>query len=158
MENIRKFMIDTMIMPVARDTKKINQAQKRLQALGLNNPHQLLDRARRGADSSVFYDLALVGNLTENLLASIINISARTMLNYAQQGKKLEPAQSEHLLKLVLLFELGITAFGTADEFNIWLNKKFWNAKDTPMDWLITPGGVDMVKAQIEQLMEGYPV
>ena len=151
-------MTDTTIMPVARDTKKINQAQKRLQALGLNNPHQLLDRARKGADSTVFYDLALVGNLTENLLASIINISARTILNYAQQGKKLEPAQSEHLLKLVLLFELGITAFGTADEFNIWLNKKFWNAKDTPMDWLITPGGVDMVKAQIEQLMEGYPV
>ena len=151
-------MTDTMIMPVARDTKKINQALKRLKALGLNNPHQLLDRARRGADSSVFYDLALVGNLTENLLASIINISARTILNYSQQGKKLEPAQSEHLLKLVLLFELGITAFGTADEFNIWLNKKFWNAKDTPMDWLITPGGVDMVKAQIEQLMEGYPV
>jgi len=151
-------MIDTMIMPVARDTKKINQAQKRLQALGLNNPNQLLERARKGADSTVFYDLALVGNLTENLLASIINISARTILNYAQQGKKLEPAQSEHLLKLVLLFELGITAFGTADEFNIWLNKKFWNAKDAPMDWLITPGGVDMVKAQIEQLMEGYPV
>jgi len=158
MEKIRKFMIDTMIMPVARDTKKINQAQKRLQALGLNNPNQLLERARKGADSTVFYDLALVGNLTENLLASIINISARTILNYAQQGKKLEPAQSEHLLKLVLLFELGITAFGTADEFNIWLNKKFWNAKDAPMDWLITPGGVDMVKAQIEQLMEGYPV
>ena len=151
-------MIDTMIMPVARDTKKINQAQKRLQALGLNNPNQLLERARKGADSTVFYDLALVGNLTENLLASIINISARTILNYAQQGKKLEPAQSEHLLKLVLLFELGITAFGNVDEFNIWLNKKFWNAKDAPMDWLITPGGVDMVKAQIEQLMEGYPV
>lgn len=151
-------MTDTIIMPVARDTKKINQAQKRLQALGLNNPNQLLERARKGADSTVFYDLALVGNLTENLLASIINISARTILNYAQQGKKLEPAQSEHLLKLVLLFELGITAFGTADEFNIWLNKKFWNAKDAPMDWLITPGGVDMVKAQIEQLMEGYPV
>ena len=151
-------MIDTMIMPVARDTKKINQALKRLKALGLNNPNQLLERARKGADSTVFYDLALVGNLTENLLASIINISARTILNYAQQGKKLEPAQSEHLLKLVLLFELGITAFGTADEFNIWLNKKFWNAKDAPMDWLITPGGVDMVKAQIEQLMEGYPV
>ena len=151
-------MIDTMIMPVARDTKKINQAQKRLQALGLNNPNQLLERARKGADSTVFYDLALVGNLTENLLASIINLSARTILNYAQQGKKLEPAQSEHLLKLVLLFELGITAFGTADEFNIWPNQKFWNAKDTPMDWLITPGGVDMVKAQIEQLMEGYPV
>ena len=147
-----------MIMPVARDTKKINQALKRLQALGLNNPNQLLERARKGADSTVFYDLALVGNLTENLLASIINISARTILNYAQQGKKLEPAQSEHLLKLVLLFELGITAFGTADEFNIWLNKKFWNAKDAPMDWLITPGGVDMVKAQIEQLTEGYPV
>ena len=114
-------MTDTTIMPVARDTKKINQAQKRLQALGLNNPNQLLERARKGADSTVFYDLALVGNLTENLLASIINISARTILNYAQQGKKLEPAQSEHLLKLVLLFELGITAFGTADEFNIWL-------------------------------------
>ena len=151
-------MIDTMIMPVARDTKKINQALKRLRILGLKDPHHLLDCARKGVDSSVFYDLALVGNLSENLLAGIINISARTMLNYAQQGKKLEPAQSEHLLKLVLLFDLGIAAFGTVDEFNIWLNKKFWNAKDAPMDWLITPGGVDMAKAQIEQLMEGYPV
>ena len=151
-------MIDTMIMPVVRNSKKINLALKRLRALGLNDAHQLLYRARKGADSSVFYDLALVGNMTENLLAGIISISARTMLNYAQQGKKLEPVQSENLLKLVLLFDLGITAFGTVAEFNIWLNKKCWNAKDAPMDWLITPGGVDMVKAQIEQMMEGYPV
>jgi hypothetical protein len=64
-------MKDTMIMPVARDSKKINQALKRLRALGLSDAHQLLYRARKGADSSVFYDLALVGNLTENLLAGI---------------------------------------------------------------------------------------
>lgn len=135
-------MTELMIMPVARDSKKINQALKRLRTLGLNDAHQLLERARKGADTAIFYDLALVGNLTENLLAGIINISARTMLNYAQQGKKLEPAQSEHLLKLVQLYDLGIAAFGTVDELNIWLNKKCWNAKDAPMDWLITPGGL----------------
>jgi hypothetical protein len=43
-------------------------------------------------------------------------------------------------------------------EFNYWLKKPFWNSKETPMEWIITPGGVDLLVEELEKLAQGYPV
>jgi uncharacterized protein (DUF2384 family) len=96
--------------------------------------------------------------MPEKSLAGIINLSARTLSNYKEQQKNLEPIYSEHLLKLITLFEKGEEVFGNVDEFNYWLKKAFWNAKETPMDWLVTPGGVDLLMKELEKLAQGYPV
>jgi uncharacterized protein (DUF2384 family) len=70
----------------------------------------------------------------------------------------LEPVYSEHLLKLIHLYERGEDIFGNIDEFNYWLNKPFWNSREKPIDWMITPGGVDLLLTEIDKLAEGYPV
>jgi putative toxin-antitoxin system antitoxin component (TIGR02293 family) len=130
----------------------------RFKNLGLHNDFALVLRARKGVKTKLFYDFAEAIKMPEKSLAGIINLSARTLSNYKAQQKVLEPVYSEHLLKLINLFEKGESIFGNIDEFNYWLQKPIWGAKDTPIDWLETPGGVDLVAAEIDKLSQGYPV
>jgi uncharacterized protein (DUF2384 family) len=135
-----------------------NSVRNKFKNLGLDNPYQLVNAARKGIKPKVFYDFAVTIKMPEKSLAGIINLSARTLSNYKEQQKNLEPIYSEHLLKLITLFEKGEEVFGNVDEFNYWLRKAFWNAKETPMDWLVTPGGVDLLMKELEKLAQGYPV
>lgn len=96
--------------------------------------------------------------MPEKNLAAIINLSSRTISNYKDSQKKLEPLYGEHLLKLIVLFEKGEQIFGNIDEFNYWLQKPFWNSSEKPMDWLNTSGGVDFLTEELEKLAQGYPV
>jgi uncharacterized protein (DUF2384 family) len=136
----------------------INTLRARFKKLGLNNPYNLVFIARKGVKAAVFYEFADAAKFSEKSLAGIINLSARTLSNYKEQDKALEPVYSEHLLKLINLFEKGEIAFGTVEEFNYWLKKPFWKSKEAPIDWIITSGGVDLVSKELDKLMMGYPV
>jgi putative toxin-antitoxin system antitoxin component (TIGR02293 family) len=138
--------------------KTKHSMRSRFKHLGFINSHAMFFAARKGVRTSIFYDLAETIRMPEKQLASLINLSARTISNYQENRKVLAPSYSEHLLKLIALYEKGEHVFGSIDEFNYWLNKPFWNAKEKPMDWLVTPGGVDLVMEEIEQLAQGYPV
>jgi putative toxin-antitoxin system antitoxin component (TIGR02293 family) len=105
----------------------------------------------------VFYDFADTIKMSEKNLAFIINLSARTISNYKEKRKNLEPLYSEHLLKIIALFEKGEEIFGNIDEFTYWLNKPFWNSKQKPIDWIVTSGGVDLVMEELDKLAQGYP-
>lgn len=113
--------------------------------------------ARSGVYTHVFYDFADTINLNHKSLASRLHISPRTISNYHQNKQTLEPLQGEHLLKLIALYTKGIELFGTLEEFNHWLNKPFWKSEEKPADWLITPGGVDLVVQELDRLGYGYP-
>jgi uncharacterized protein (DUF2384 family) len=118
----------------------------------------IIESARKGVKPKIFYEFAKVVKIPEKDLANLINLSARTISNYDAQQKVFGPVYSEHLLKLILLFEKGEEIFGTIDEFNYWIRKPFWNSKETPLDWMVTPGGVDMVAEELNKLAQGYPV
>ncbi len=130
----------------------------RFMGLELGNLYRLVTSAHKGVKTKVFYDFAETIKMPEKELAGIINLSARTISNYKEHQKLLEPIYSEHLLKLIALYEKGESIFGTVDEFSYWLKKPFWNARETPMDWLVTPGGVDIIAEELDKLAEGYPV
>jgi putative toxin-antitoxin system antitoxin component (TIGR02293 family) len=132
--------------------------RNRFKHLDLHTDFALVLCARKGVKTKLFYDFAETINMPEKSLAGIINLSARTLSNYKAQQKVLEPVYSEHLLKLIHLFEKGESIFGNIDEFNYWLQKPIWGTKDTPLAWLETPGGVDLVAAEVDKLSQGYPV
>ena len=142
-------------MPVTSAAVSVHSRFKNLE---LRDPYNLVGIARKGVKPKVFYDFAEIIKMSERSLAGIINLSSRTLSNYKEQQKSLEPTFSEHLLKLILLFEKGEAVFGNIDEFNYWLKKPFWNAKERPLDWLVTPGGVDLLIKELEKLAQGYPV
>lgn len=114
--------------------------------------------ARKGLAPKVFYDFAEAIKMPERNLAALINLSSRTISNYKDSQKKLDPLYGEHLLKLIALFEKGEQIFGSIDEFNYWLHKPFWNSSEKPSDWLGTGGGVDFLAEELDKLAQGYPV
>jgi putative toxin-antitoxin system antitoxin component (TIGR02293 family) len=130
----------------------------RFQSLDLQNGSGIVFSARKGIKPKIFFEFAESINMPEKKLALLINISSRTIHNYKDQQRPLEPTQSEHLLKLIALFGRGEDIFGNIEEFNYWLQKPFWNSKEKPIDWLTTPGGVDLVMDELARLSHGYAV
>jgi putative toxin-antitoxin system antitoxin component (TIGR02293 family) len=130
----------------------------RFQNLDLQNGSGIVFSARKGIKPKLFFEFADSIHMPEKKLALLINISSRTIHNYKEQQKPLDPVQSEHLLKLIALYVKGEELFGNIDEFNYWLQKPFWNSKEKPIDWLSTPGGVDLVKDELGRLAHGYAV
>jgi len=126
-------------------------------ALAIDNNTQLFSSARAGLSPSIFYEFAHLINMPDKVLANIIHLSPRTISNYLESRKLLSPVQSEHLLKLISLFDKGEELFGSIAEFNYWLNKPFFEPAEKPSDWLITPGGVDLVMLELDRMALGYP-
>lgn len=145
-------------MPLSEVVKIKNVVGSKFKHLTSRNGYAMIQSAHQGLQPKVFYDLAAAIKMPEKNLAALINLSARTISNYKEQQKVLAPIYSEHLLKLIHLFEKGENLFGNIDEFNYWLNKPFWNSKEKPADWMITPGGVDLLLKEMDKLAEGYPV
>lgn len=132
--------------------------KSRFKNLNLKSAHTIVFSARKGIQTRIFYDFAQTIKMSEKTLANIINLSSRTISNYSEQQKVLEPLYAEHLLKLISLYEKGEEIFGNIDEFNYWLKKPLWKSQETPMSWLTTSGGVDLLMEELERIAHGYPV
>ncbi|MDQ6889706.1 MAG: MbcA/ParS/Xre antitoxin family protein [Bacteroidota bacterium] len=135
-----------------------NLLKTKFSSLDVSNLSSIVSNARKGVKARVFYDFAATIKMPEKDLASIINLSSRTISNYTQNKKTLAPIYSEHLLKLINLYQQGEEIFGNIDEFNLWLKKPFLNNKLTPLNLMITTGGVDLVAEELDKLAQGYPV
>jgi putative toxin-antitoxin system antitoxin component (TIGR02293 family) len=138
--------------------EKKTSLKANFKTIAIDNDAQLFSSARNGLSPAIFYEFAHLINMPDKVLANIIHLSPRTIANYLESRKLLSPVQSEHLLKLIALFDKGEELFGSIAEFNYWLNKPFFEPAEKPADWLITPGGVDLVALELDRLAFGYPV
>lgn len=129
-----------------------------LKSLDITSDEAIFFAARKGVRPTVFYHFAKTSQLPEKELARLINLSARTISNYQERQKPLARVESEHLLKLIALYNKGETLFGSVAELNQWLHKPFWNRDDRPIDWLDTPSGVDLVMAELDRIAHGYVI
>ena len=116
----------------------------------------LVRYAQKGVKTSVFYTFANLINMPDKYLAELINTSTRTLTNYKELDKPLEPVKGEHLLKLIVLFKKGEEVFSNLHEFQEWLRKPLSHLRDKPVGWLITPGGVDLISQEVDRIAYGY--
>ena len=141
---------------------RLNKHERSLKAkftnLDMASNFAIINSARKGLQPKVFYDFAEAIKMPERNLAALINLSSRTISNYKESQKRLDPLYGEHLLKLIALFEKGEQIFGNVEEFSYWLHKPFWNSTEKPSDWLNTGGGVDFLAEELDKLAQGYPV
>ncbi|MEC3878128.1 antitoxin Xre/MbcA/ParS toxin-binding domain-containing protein [Parapedobacter sp. 10938] len=132
--------------------------KKAFKSLKTESDAAIFFAARNGIPPTVFYRFAKASQLAEKELARLINLSARTVGNYLERQQPLARVESEHLLKLIALYEKGEALFGGVGEFNQWLRKPFWNRDDRPVDWLDTPSGVDLVIDELDRIAHGYVI
>lgn len=146
-----------MIGSQSRNLTYKGSLKSKFKRFSVENDVRLFSQARAGLPAATFYEFARLIKMPDKTLAQLLHLSPRTISNYLEKHSSFEPVQSEHLLKLIALYNKGEEVFGNIDEFNYWLNKPFWNSKEKPFDWLITPGGVDLVVLEIDRLAYGYP-
>lgn len=144
-------------MEASTALKQKDSVKERFKNVKLNSNHMITVSAKKGVAPKLFYDFAETIKMPEKDLAELINLSSRTVLNYFNQNKPLQPVYGEHLLKLIALYKKGEQLFRTVNEFNYWLQKPMGNAREIPFEWLNTPGGVDLVSEELERLAQGYP-
>jgi putative toxin-antitoxin system antitoxin component (TIGR02293 family) len=131
---------------------------KKFANLGIKDTLSIIHAARKGIRATVFYSFAAVTNISEKDLAALLHVHPRTISNYRDNNKYFNPVESEHLLKLISLFAKGEQLFGTIDQFNNWLAQPHWDKKETALEWLSTPGGVDLISDELDRLAYGYVV
>jgi len=142
----------------AVSNQTVSTIKSKFNHLDMDSNFDIVISARKGLHPKIFYDFAEAIKMPEKNLAALINLSSRTISNYKELQKKLDPLYGEHLLKLIALYEKGEQIFGNVDEFNYWLRKPFWNSDEKPSDWLGTAGGVDFLAEELDKLAQGYPV
>ncbi len=66
---------------------------------------------------------------------------------------------SEQFLSMpAALFNKGVQVFGNASNFYNWLKRPFYYSKETPLELMIKPGGVELLIEELDRLAQGYPV
>lgn len=112
-----------------------------------------------GVHVSRFDQLLLGSGLQKQVLAGLLGLDPRTIDNYRKQDRKFGALEGELLLKLERLFEYGSTIFESPEAFKEWLFlPAFALNQKTPLSYLNTSTGVDLVEGALDQIEQGYVV
>ena len=80
----------------------------------------------------------------------------KTINRYKQEKKKLNPRNSELILKLLALYSKGIEVFGKLESFNNWLMKPaFGIGNKTPFSLMNTSTGIDLIFEELIRIEYG---
>lgn len=121
-----------------------------------DNEFQMATKAQSGLHVSAFFDLTTLSGLTNQELSAILGLSFKTIQRYEKENKKLNPINSEQLLKLIALYQKAEEVFGDLKSFDRWLRKPaagFGN--NVPFSYLQTPGGIDLIRDELIRIEYG---
>jgi putative toxin-antitoxin system antitoxin component (TIGR02293 family) len=118
--------------------------------------YALVHRAQEGIDVSAFFDLVNVTGLNNEELASLLDLSFKTIQRYQKDGKKLNALNSEQLLKMISLFQKAEEIFGDLASFNRWLRKPAAGlGGQIPLSFMKTSGGIDLIRDELHRIEFG---
>ena len=120
------------------------------------DPFALVMEARTGVLAKTAFDVAELLQLTADELADLLHTTTKTMRTYRQAKKRLAPAASEQVLKLLALARQGEEVFGTVSAFRRWLDKPAYGLDNQPpLSLLETSGGIDLVADEVDRIAHG---
>ena len=112
--------------------------------------------ALQGIPAKSFFDIAELTGYRREQLAEVFDTSLKTFQRYEREHKKLNPQDSEKVLKITALFQKGEDVFGTLDSFRHWMDKPAYGlGNQLPFDLLHTSGGIDLVMDELIRIEYG---
>lgn len=118
-------------------------------------PYNIIEVAREGISKGSFMNFINKFNFTLRDVASILNLSERTLQRY-DNTDKLSKDASERALHLQRLYKKGEEVFGSATIFNEWMKTSnlMFNNK-TPIFYLDTIFGFEMIEDELGRIEHG---
>lgn len=111
---------------------------------------------QRGIPAEEFFSVAQQTGISQEKLASLLEISPRTLNRYRREGKRLNAKESELLVKLSYLLKRGTEIFGTPEAFMAWLAEPAYGLdQQVPFELLYTSEGVNLVADEVERIAFG---
>lgn len=119
------------------------------------NPLQLIDRSRKGLDSTEADRIAGLLGVTDKEMARLLNQSVATFHRRAKSGR-LDAATSERLLMLGRLAGHGEVVFQDSGKFTRWLRRPLRLLADRePLDLMDSPTGVLLIEDILGRIEHG---
>lgn len=124
--------------------------------IGVDSKVDVVSEANQGVYASSFFDFANASGYTKDTLANLLNISVKTLSRYQQSKTRMSPQNSEHLIKLYILYRKGIEVFTSIDSFNRWLEKPAYGLSNSvPFSFLNTISGIDLIMEELTKIEYG---
>jgi len=123
----------------------------------IKDDYSIVMNSLKGVKANVFFDLVSIAGLKKNQLADdVFRVSLKTITRYQKDNKRLDPRNSELVLKLIALYRKGIEIFGEIESFNRWLNKPAFGLGDQiPYQLMNTSTGIDLIFEELVRIEFG---
>ena len=111
---------------------------------------------REGVAYTLFNLIRNLTPFTEEDWANYLNISTKSLQQYKQTSKSFKPLQSEKIIEMAEVTNVGIDVFGEMGRFRLWLETpNFSLGSLKPMDLLKDSYGKELVLSELTRINYG---
>lgn len=122
----------------------------------LSNKMLMILIIRKGIPYSLFNLIQHQTPFSEKDWASLLDISTKSLQRYKQSSKLFKPIQSEKIIEMAEVTNIGLDVFGDMEKFKLWLdtpNFSLGNLK--PLELLNDSYGKEMVISELTRINYG---
>ncbi len=151
---LRHLSID--LRQITKKMKKVNIKQEDIfLMLGQGKDWQVIQLSREGISKGLLFQLGSRINFTEKELATVLDLSERTLQRYTDDTK-LSKVASEKTIELAGIYQHGEEVFESIEKFNIWMKTPHaMFQKQRPIDILDTHRGFQMIHDELGRIEHG---
>ena len=125
----------------------------------LSNKMMIIKLIREGVPYSLFSLIKDITPFSEANWAEFLNVSTKTLERYKKTSKQFKPLQSEKIIEMAEVTNIGKEVFGSTEKFKLWLDTpNFALGKMKPMELLKDSYGKEMVIGELTRLSHGILV
>lgn len=122
----------------------------------LSNKMMIIKLIRAGVPYSLFALIKDTAPFSEANWAEFLNVSTKTLERYKKTSKQFKPLQSEKIIEMAEVTNIGKEVFGGTDKFRLWLDTpNFALGNMKPIELLKDSYGKEMVMAELTRINHG---
>lgn len=122
----------------------------------INDRLLLIQKAKNGIEARHILTILEYYNFKKDFIAEMLDLSTKTLDRYTQENRRLNPNDSELVIKLIILYKKGLEIFGEQESFINWLNKaSFGLGNLQPIEIINTSQGVDLITEELSRIEFG---
>jgi len=125
----------------------------------ISNKMLIIAAIKNGIPFSLFKVIKLYTPFSENDWADFLNISTKSLQRYRQSARNFKPIQSEKIIEIAEVTNIGLDVFGDLIKFKLWLdtpNFPLGNLK--PFELLKHSYGKELVIGELTRINYGILV
>jgi putative toxin-antitoxin system antitoxin component (TIGR02293 family) len=125
----------------------------------ISNKLLIIEAIRTGIPYSLFSLIQHYTPFSENDWANFLDISTKSLHRYKQSSKQFKPNQSEKIIEMAEVTNVGLDVFGDITKFKLWLdtpNFSLGNMK--PMELIKDSYGKELVISELTRINYGILV